>query len=59
MKSRAPIDLPLGKNRHIKLPYPTFVPVKDVEYPTVIQMPPQEADPFLYPDLPLYQPGDN
>ena len=46
------------KNKHIKLPYPTFIPVKDVEYPTTIQMPPEEADPFLYPDLPLYSGGD-
>jgi len=46
------------KNKHIRLPYPTFVPVPDVEYPTTLQAPPQDRDPFLYPEQPLYQPDD-
>lgn len=46
------------KNNHIRLPYPTFVPKPGVEYPVTIQEPPQERDPFLYPEQPLYQPGD-
>lgn len=46
------------KNKHIRLPYPTFVPVEDVEYPVTVQQPPQEQDPFLYPEQPLYQPND-
>lgn len=46
------------KNKHIRLPYPTFVPVPGVEYPVTIQQPPPERDPFLYPEQPLYQPGD-
>merc|ERR1719152_170256 len=40
------------KNKHIRLPYPTFVPVPDVEYPTTLQAPPQDRDPFLYPEQP-------
>jgi large subunit ribosomal protein L3 len=46
------------KNMHIRLPYPTFVHVKGVEYPVTLQEPPTERDPFLYPEQPLYQPGD-
>jgi len=46
------------KNAHIRLPYPTFVPVAGVEYPVTIQEPPQDRDPFLYPEQPLYQPGE-
>lgn len=46
------------KNDHIRLPYPTFVPELGLEYPVTIQEPPQERDPFLYPEQPLYQPGD-
>eukprot|EP00928_Gymnodinium_smaydae_P047749 TRINITY_DN31894_c0_g1_i1.p1 TRINITY_DN31894_c0_g1~~TRINITY_DN31894_c0_g1_i1.p1 ORF type:complete len:390 (-),score=67.77 TRINITY_DN31894_c0_g1_i1:19-1188(-) len=46
------------KNNHIRLPYPTFVPLKNVEYPVTIQQPPPEKDPFLYPEQPLYQPGE-
>lgn len=46
------------KNNHIRLPHPTFVPVAGVEYPVTIQQPPQERDPFLYPEQPLYQPGE-
>jgi len=46
------------KNNHIRLPHPTFVPMPEVEYPVTIQMPPPERDPFLYPEQPLYQPGD-
>lgn len=46
------------KNRHIRLPYPTFLPEPGVEYPTVVQQPPQDQDPFLYPEQPLYQPDD-
>jgi len=46
------------KNNHIRLPYPTFVPMPDVEYPVTVQEPPQEKDPFLYPEQPLYQPND-
>merc|ERR1712039_208986 len=46
------------KNNHIRLPYPTFVPVEGVEYPVTIQKPPPERDPFLFPEQPLYQPND-
>jgi len=46
------------KNDHIRLPYPTFVPQVGREYPTTLQKPPPELDPFLYPEQPLYQPGD-
>lgn len=46
------------KNEHIRLPYPTFVPQTGVEYPVTIQEPPPERDPFLYPEQPLYQPGE-
>ncbi|CAE7567023.1 50S ribosomal protein L3 [Symbiodinium microadriaticum] len=46
------------KNNHIRLPYPTFVPVPGVEYPVTIQEPPPQRDPFLYPEQPLYQPND-
>jgi len=46
------------KNEHIRLPYPTFVPETGVDYPVTIQEPPKERDPFLYPEQPLYQPGD-
>lgn len=46
------------KNTHIRLPHPTFVPQAGVDYPVTIQMPPPERDPFLYPEQPLYQPGD-
>eukprot|EP00930_Biecheleria_cincta_P004452 TRINITY_DN105366_c0_g1_i1.p1 TRINITY_DN105366_c0_g1~~TRINITY_DN105366_c0_g1_i1.p1 ORF type:complete len:338 (+),score=57.76 TRINITY_DN105366_c0_g1_i1:35-1048(+) len=46
------------KNNHIRLPYPTFVPMPGVEYPVTVQEPPQEKDPFLYPEQPLYQPND-
>eukprot|EP00931_Biecheleriopsis_adriatica_P100874 TRINITY_DN76116_c0_g1_i1.p1 TRINITY_DN76116_c0_g1~~TRINITY_DN76116_c0_g1_i1.p1 ORF type:complete len:354 (-),score=61.52 TRINITY_DN76116_c0_g1_i1:64-1092(-) len=46
------------KNNHIRLPYPTFVPMPDVEYPVTVQEPPQQKDPFLYPEQPLYQPTD-
>lgn len=46
------------QNDHIRLPYPTFVPVPGVEYPVTVQEPPQERDPFLYPEQPLYQPDD-
>jgi len=46
------------KNNHIRLPYPTFLPEPHVEYPTIMQQPPQDMDPFLYPEKPLYQPDD-
>jgi len=46
------------KNNHIRLPYPTFCPVPEVEYPVTIQCPPPERDPFLNPEQPLYQPGE-
>jgi len=46
------------KNKHIRLPHPTFSPVEGVEYPVTIQMQPQEPDPFLYPEQPLYQKGE-
>eukprot|EP00747_Dinoflagellata_sp_TGD_P211739 gnl/TRDRNA2_/TRDRNA2_84930_c0_seq2.p1 gnl/TRDRNA2_/TRDRNA2_84930_c0~~gnl/TRDRNA2_/TRDRNA2_84930_c0_seq2.p1 ORF type:complete len:383 (-),score=42.96 gnl/TRDRNA2_/TRDRNA2_84930_c0_seq2:274-1344(-) len=46
------------KNNHIRIPHPTFVPVPGVEYPVTIQQPPPERDPFLYPEQPLYQPGE-
>eukprot|EP00435_Cladocopium_sp_Y103_P020657 s982_g5.t1 len=46
------------KNLHIRLPYPTFVPMPNVEYPVTLQEPPPQRDPFLYPEQPLYQPDD-
>jgi len=46
------------KNAHIKLPYPSFVPVPAFRYPTTMQEPPPEEDPFLFEDYPLYQPDD-
>lgn len=46
------------KNNHIRLPHPTFVPVQNVPYPVTTQEPPQEQDPFIYPEQPLYQKGD-
>eukprot|EP00434_Breviolum_minutum_P022791 symbB.v1.2.020107.t1/scaffold1674.1/size106401/2 len=46
------------KNLHIRLPYPTFVPMANVEYPVTVQEPPPQRDPFLYPEQPLYQPDD-
>lgn len=46
------------KNKHIRLPYPSFVAMPGVEYPVTVQQPPEELDPFLYPEQPLYQPGD-
>jgi len=36
------------------IPHPTFVPEAGKEYPVTLQMAPQEADPFLYPDRPFY-----
>merc|ERR1712151_916372 len=45
------------KNKHIRLPHPTFVPDPEVEYPVTIQKPPPEQDPFLFPEQPLYQPN--
>ena len=38
------------KNRHIRLPFPTFVPQQGVEYPVTVQQPPLDKDPFLFPD---------
>jgi len=46
------------KNNHIRLPFPTFFPQPDITYPTIVQQPPQDVDPFLYPEKPLYQPDD-
>ncbi|CAJ1406950.1 unnamed protein product, partial [Effrenium voratum] len=46
------------KNNHIRLPYPTFVPMPGIEYPVTVQEPPPQRDPFLYPEQPLYQPND-
>ena len=47
------------KNSHIRLPYPTFVPQEGVEYPVVVSQPARTKDPFLFPDIPLYQADDN
>ena len=38
------------KNRHIRIPFPTFVPKPGVEYPVTVQQPPLDRDPFLFPD---------
>ena len=38
------------KNRHISLPFPTFVPQREVKYPILVQQPPLDRDPFLFPD---------
>merc|ERR1719382_2428092 len=46
------------KNKHIRLPHPTFVPDPETEYPVTIQKPPPERAPFLFPEQPLYQPDD-
>ena len=43
------------KNRHIRLPYPTFVPKLGVDYPVVISQPPLGKDPFSYPDRTIYE----
>ncbi len=42
------------KNRHIRLPYPTFVPKEGVEYPVTVSQPPLGKDPFSYPDRTIY-----
>jgi large subunit ribosomal protein L3 len=42
------------KNRHIRLPYPTFVPKDGVEYPVTVTQPPLGKDPFAYPDRTIY-----
>ena len=42
------------KNRHINLPYPTFVPKPDVDYPVTVTQPPLGKDPFAYPDRTIY-----
>jgi large subunit ribosomal protein L3 len=42
------------KNRHIRLPYPTFVPKEGVEYPVTVTQPPLGKDPFAYPDRTIY-----
>ena len=45
------------KNRHIRLPYPTFVPRADTEYPVTVTQPPLGKDPFAYPDRTIYDRG--
>ena len=42
------------KNRHINLPYPTFVPQAGKEYPVTVTQPPLGKDPFAYPDRTIY-----
>jgi large subunit ribosomal protein L3 len=42
------------KNRHINLPYPTFVPKEGFEYPVTVTQPPLGKDPFAYPDRTIY-----
>jgi large subunit ribosomal protein L3 len=42
------------KNRHIRLPYPTFVPKEGVEYPVTVSQPPLGKDPFTFPDRTIY-----
>lgn len=42
------------KNRHIRLPYPTFVPKEGIEYPVTVSQPPLGKDPFTYPDRTIY-----
>ena len=42
------------KNRHIRLPYPTFVPKEWVEYQVTVTQPPLGKDPFAYPDRTIY-----
>ena len=42
------------KNRHINLPYPTFVPRPNKEYPVTVSQPPLGKDPFAYPDRTIY-----
>jgi large subunit ribosomal protein L3 len=42
------------KNRHIRLPYPTFVPKEGIEYPVTVTQPPLGKDPFTYPDRTIY-----
>lgn len=43
------------KNRHINLPYPTFVPKPNVEYAVTVTQPPLGKDPFSYPDRTIYE----
>lgn len=43
------------KNAHIRLPYPTFVPVADVKYPVTVDKPLNTKDPFLFEDRPYFQ----
>ena len=43
------------KNRHIRLPYPTFIPKIGVEYPVTVTQPPLGKDPFSYPDRTIYE----
>jgi large subunit ribosomal protein L3 len=45
------------KNRHINLPYPTFVPKEGVEYQVTVTQPPLGKDPFSYPDRTIYDRG--
>lgn len=42
------------KNRHIRLPYPTFVPKEGVDYAVTVTQPPLGKDPFSYPDRTIY-----
>lgn len=42
------------KNRHINLPYPTFVPKAGVDYQVTVSQPPLGKDPFAYPDRTIY-----
>ena len=42
------------KNRHINLPYPTFVPKAGVDYQVTVTQPPLGKDPFAYPDRTIY-----
>lgn len=42
------------KNRHIPLPFPTFVPQPNEVYPLLIDRPDKKQDPFAYPEIPIY-----
>lgn len=42
------------RNRHVPLPYPTFVPVEGKVYPLVLNRVDKKQDPFAYPEIPIY-----
>ncbi|KAL8272042.1 hypothetical protein Esti_004029 [Eimeria stiedai] len=42
------------KNRHVSLPFPTFVPQQHKAYPLLLEREDGSRDPFAYPEIPIY-----